>query len=286
METAHGGLTDLLVSDHLKLRSLLSDLSLGSWIQVFVDCVCFVNGVVSSARWPIGPKPPGVGKMRQQGSSMARRTTLTEIETEMYYCERVSHSAGAQQVFKILGGMGCDFFDCWPNQPLKNFNDAINEDGDIEVGTGVLQDDLAIESVSFTSRGSADIAFISEYNALSVGQSAGLSPKRLPGFHSRKETDELAAKQEEFAEKLFVNLAYIWLDRRARRECTQPKNNSVAETEVYFLGQLFWIGLCERDRPGFFAGHARLEKQGDRTLELQLSPTRVIAIGGRTRTPL
>ncbi len=206
METAHGGLTDLLVSDHLKLRSLLSDLSLGSWIQVFVDCVCFVNGVVSSARRPIGPKPPGVGEMRQQGSSMARRTTLTKIETEMYYCERVSHSAGAQQVFKILGGMGCDFFDCWPNQPLKNFNDAINEDGDIEVGTGVLQDDLAIESVSFTSRGSADIAFISEYNALSVGQSAGLSPKRLPGFHSRKETDELAAKQEEFAEKLFVNL--------------------------------------------------------------------------------
>ena len=167
---------------------------------------------------------------------MVPRDPLTAIETEMYYCGSVGRSDAATHVFRILGEMGCEFYDCVPGQMLENVADAIDEEGDIQVGTGIIHDDLSIESVSSFNRGTADIDFDSQCKGFNLSQSAGLSPEGEEGFQSTRQTDLLAIKQEEFAEKAFVKLRpiYGWTD--------EPGENAPGTKKIRSLNLtvLFW----------------------------------------------
>ncbi len=167
---------------------------------------------------------------------MAKRDPFTEIETELYYCEGVDSLDGAAQVFRTLRDMGCGFYDCWPNQVIDNVADAIDDEGDIPVGTNVIHDDLSVESVSFINRGTAAIDFDAQCRSFSLRQTAGVTTEGEGGFQSTKQSDTLAIKQEEFAEKLFTKLRplYGWID--------EPGENTPGTKKIRSLNPtvLFW----------------------------------------------
>jgi hypothetical protein len=167
---------------------------------------------------------------------MAERDALSSIETEMYYCEGVGRSNAAAQVFRVLADMECEFYSCWPSEIVEDVDEVIDEEGDIQVGTSVIHDDLSIQSVSFIDRGTADIYFDSQCNGFIIGQSAGLSLEGQEGFQSTKQSDALAIKQEEFAERLFVKLRplYGWTDEAGENTPGTKKIRTMTPTVLFW----------------------------------------------------